>query len=256
MMNIFVCIKQVPDTEAALTVKDGTKINESEIKWIINPYDEYAIEEALKLQEKIDGATVTGVTVGPQRSEDVLRKALAMGVEQAIHVEVEEELDHKTIAGILSNVLKDRAPGVIFMGKQAIDDDAFLTHTYLAEFLNVPVATNVISFNFESDKVTVDRDIDEGDKERIEMAVPCIVAATKGLNEPRYASLMGIMKAKKKPLEKVTLQDININEIKSLVQVEKLYSPMEKPEGKILEGEPEEVVEKLVDLLKNEAQVL
>lgn len=255
-MRIFVCIKQVPDTEASLNIKDGSKIDDSNIKWIINPYDEYAIEEALKLQEKVTDAKVTVITVGAKRAEEALRKALAMGVEDAIHIESEEELDHKTAAKALANVLKEENANIVFMGKQAIDDDAFVFHVYLAEFLGMPVATNAISFNLESDKVTVERDIDEGDKERVEMALPCIVAVTKGLNEPRYSSLMGIMKAKNKPLKKVSLEEAKITEVNNLLEVTKMTVPPEKPEGKLIEGEPQEAVDKLVDLLKNEAQVL
>lgn len=256
-MKIFVCVKQVPDTEAALTIVSGeARINESDIKWIINPYDEYAIEEALKLKESRPEATVIAVTVGPQRGEEVLRKTMAMGVEEAIHVKTDQVLDHRMTARVLAGVLKKEDPGIIFMGKQAIDDDAFLTHLYLGEFMEIPVATGVIACKYGEDKVVVERDIDEGDREKIEMSLPCIIAATKGLNEPRYASLMGIMKAKKKPLKTIELKETGVGEPEKMVEVEKLYAPPEKPEGKILEGEPEEMVGRLVELLKNEAQVL
>lgn len=255
-MNIIVCVKQVPDTEAVLQVKDGKTINEEGIKWIINPYDEFAVEESLKLKEKITDAAVTLITLGPNRAESALRTGLAMGAQNAVHIETNELPDHKTTAKALANAIKQEAPGIIFMGKQAIDDDSYLTHAYLAEYLDAPVATNVLAFNYEENKVTVEREIDEGAREKIEMQIPCIVAATKGLNEPRYPSLMGIMKAKKIPIKKLTLADAGISEIDNKIRTEKLYTLPEKPEGKVIEDEPEAAVKELVRLLKEEAKVL
>jgi electron transfer flavoprotein beta subunit len=256
-VNIYVCIKQVPDTEAILQVKDGNKINEDNIKWIISPYDEYAIEEALKLKEKVQGSTVTLLTLGPKRVESALRSGLAMGAQNAVHIETDEALDHKTIGRALANAIKaDDGAGVVFAGKQAIDDDSYLTHIYLAEFLDAPVATNVIAFSHEDGKVLVEREIDEGAREKIEMQIPCVVAATKGLNTPRYASLMGIMKAKKIPIKNLSLEDVGITEPTNKIRSQKLFYPPEKPEGKIVQGEPEEAVKELVKLLKKEAKVL
>ncbi|MCP5105599.1 MAG: electron transfer flavoprotein subunit beta/FixA family protein [bacterium] len=257
-MNIYVCIKQVPDTEATLLVKDGVTINESDIKWIMSPYDEYALEEALQLKEKIAGSTVTVVTLGPVRAESALRSGLAMGAQNAVHIETEEMfLDHKTIAAAMGNAIKDDADyGIIFLGKQAIDDDSYLTHIYLAEHLGIPVATNVMAFAHEDGKVVVEREIDEGAREKIEMAVPCVVGAAKGLNTPRYASLMGIMKAKKIPIKKLSLQDAGIAEAANKIKRQKLYAPPEKPQGRVIEGEPEEAVKELVRVLKEEAKVL
>lgn len=257
-MNIYVCIKQVPDTEATLLVKDGTAINEDNIKWIISPYDEYAIEEALKLKEKTAGSSVTVITVGPQRAESALRTGLAMGAQNPVHIEAEDlHIDHKTIARALANALKQESNlGPIFLGKQAIDDDAYLTHIYLAEYLGVPVATNVIAFNYDNGKVTVEREIDEGAREKIEMTAPCVIGATKGLNTPRYASLMGIMKAKKVPLKKLTLQELGVAGAAPAIKREKLYAPPEKPQGRVIPGEPEVAVRELVRVLREEAKVL
>ncbi len=255
-MNIFVCIKEVPDTEASLQVKDGKSINNEGLKWIISPYDEYAIEEALKLKEKLGDSTVTVISVGSERIVETIRKGLAMGAEKAIHVHAENTLDNKIVAKALSEAIKKQDDyGIIFMGKQAIDDDAYLTHIYLANYLNIPVATNVIKFEYNDNKAIVEREIEEGAREKIEMNVPCVVAATKGLNEPRYPSIMGMMKAKKVQIEKYELSDIGIDD-NNKVEVEKLYFPPEKPEGKVLEGELEDVVKELVRLLKDEAKVL
>ncbi|MCP4220316.1 MAG: electron transfer flavoprotein subunit beta/FixA family protein [bacterium] len=257
-MNIYVCIKQVPDTEATLLVKDGISINESGIKWIMSPYDEYALEEALLLAAKIKDSTVTVMTLGPKRTESVLRSGLAMGARKAIHIETEELfLDHKTTAAALAEIIKkDADHGVIFFGKQAGDDDSYLTHIYLADALGIAAATNVLAFEYQDGKVIVEREIDEGAREKIEMSPPCVVGAAKGLNTPRYASLMGIMKAKKVPIQKYSLEDAGIAEVNNKIKREKLYAPPEKPQGRIIEGEPEVVVKELVKILREDVKVL
>ena len=177
-MNIYVCIKQVPDTEATILVKDGKSINEAAIKWIVSPYDEYAVEEALKLKEKHAGSTVTAVCLGPERVQNALRTALAMGADRAVHVESSVALDSMNTARALAQVIRaDKEYGVIFMGKQAIDDDASQLHILLAEELAIPAATNVLAFAFADGKVRVEREIGEGAREVIEMTAPCVVAA-------------------------------------------------------------------------------
>jgi electron transfer flavoprotein beta subunit len=259
-MNIYVCIKQVPDTEAVLNIKEGKFINEENIKWIISPYDEIALELALQLKEKNPDFKVTLITVGPARAESTIRSGLAMGAEHAIHIEASDYLDHQTIAKALAQALKNEGDfGVVFTGKQASDDDASLTHIFLAHYLDVPVATNVIGFNMESDKAIVEREIDQGAREKIEMTIPCVIGATKGINdinEPRYATLMGIMKAKKIPIKKVMIQDLGIESGAVSVVPEKLEAPPEKPAGRVLEGDVEETITELVRLLKDEAKIL
>jgi len=257
MVNIYVCIKQVPDTEATILVKDGKSINEAAIKWIVSPYDEYAIEEALKLKEKLPGSTVTAVCLGPERVHNALRTALAMGADRAVHVESSVALDSQNTALALAQVIRaDKEFGVIFMGKQAIDDDASQLHILLAEELAIPAATHVMAFAFDGGKVRVEREIDEGAREVIEMAVPCVVAAAKGLNTPRYASMMGIMKAKKIEIKKITLDSIGISETQNKVHLLKLSTPAEKPQGRVIRGEPAAAVQELVRLLREEAKVL
>jgi len=256
-VNIFVCMKQVPDTEASLSIKDGTGINEGNIKWIMNPYDEFAVEEALKLKEKNPGSTVTVISLGPDRVDSTLRTALAMGVDKAVHVQSSEPLDDlMTAAALAGAIRKTGEPGIIFMGKQAIDNDSYQVHIRLAEELKVGVATNVTAFQFANNQVTVEREIDEGAKEVIELALPCIVAATKGLNTPRYASVMGIMKAKKIEIQKLSLADCGVASVTNQVTVTKYTIPPEKPQGKVITAEPAQAVKELVRLLREEAKVL
>ena len=256
-MNIYTCIKQVPDTEASILIKDGKSINEAAIKWIVSPHDEYAIEEALKLKEKIPGSTLTAVCLGPERVQSALRTALAMGADQAVHVENSVTLDSQNTARALAQVIRaDKEFGVIFMGKQAIDDDAYQLHILLAEELAIPVATNVMVFACDGGQVQVEREIDEGAREVIEMAVPCVVAAAKGLNTPRYASMMGIMKAKKIEIKKTPLAETGVDEAQNKVRLLKLAAPAEKPQGRVISGEAADAVCELVRLLREEAKVI
>jgi electron transfer flavoprotein beta subunit len=256
-VNIYVCIKQVPDTEASILVKDGKSINEAAIKWIVSPYDEYAIEEALKLKEKNAGSKVTAVCLGPDRVQNALRTALAMGADSAVHVESSVALDSMNTARALAQVIRaDKEYGVIFMGKQAIDDDASQLHILLAEELAIPAATNVLAFAFADGKARVEREIGEGAREVIEMTAPCVVAAAKGLNTPRYASMMGIMKAKKIEIRKIPLAETGVDETQNKVRLLKLSAPAEKPQGRIVPGEPAAAVQELVRLLREEAKVI
>ena len=258
-MNIYVCLKQVPDTETSISIREGNSVNETNIKWIVNPYDEYAIEEALKLKEKNPGSTVCAIALGPERTQAALRTALAMGIDRAIHIETGEFLDDRNTARALAGAIRiDGAFGVIFTGKQAIDNDAYQVHIQMAEYLSIPVATNVMSFvcDPQGGIVTVEREIDEGAREVIEMVVPCIVAAAKGLNTPRYASVIGIMKAKKMEIKKMSLADVGVDPLANSVALLKLSVPAEKPQGKMIEGDPQSAVRELVKRLKEEAKVI
>lgn len=256
-MNVFVLIKQVPDTEAVLSVKDGNSINEDNIKWIISPYDEYALEEALKLKETNTDVIVNAITLGPLRVESALRSALAMGADNGIHIDCEKDLDIATRAKLLAEAIKkESGAGIVFIGKQAIDDDSNQTHILVSEYLDMPITTNIISFKLNDNKVIVEREIEDGDIETVEMDIPCVVTASKVLNTPRYASLMGIMKAKKIPLKKFTLSDLGDPPTENMTITKRLFAPPDKAPGRVLEGEPEDMVKELVKILKDEAKVL
>jgi len=201
-MNIFVCIKQVPDTETKLKLApDGNGIDPTGIKWIMNPYDEFAVEEALKLKEAKGGA-VTVLSLGPaKRVVEVLRTALAMGADNAVAIDGPETLDAFTTAQALAAAIRQEGGfDLILTGKLAIDDNAASVSQMLAEFLEVP-HTNVVSKLESGDQqVTVEREIEGGSREVVQLQLPALVGANKGLNMPRYASLPGIMKAKRRRL--------------------------------------------------------
>ncbi len=257
-MNVYVCAKQVPDTETIIKLKDEKTIDEASIqKWIVNPYDEYAVEEALKLKERLPDVRVTVVCLGPERAGEAIRTILAMGADRALHIVCDRFLDHHLVAGALSAAIKkDGEYSVVFMGKQAIDDDACQVHLRMARMLGASAATSVIAFEFNDERVSVSREIDEGGREKIELKLPALVALTRGINTPRLPSLRNIMTARNKEIKKLTPADLGIGEIENREEIVGLALPQEKAVGKVLEGQNQEVVPELVELLKNEAKVI
>lgn len=257
-MKIFVCIKQVPDTETKIKISaDQNGIDTAGVKWVMNPYDEYAVEEAVKTRDANPGSQVWVLSVGPKtRVADSLRTALAMGADEAILVNA-ENLDNNSTAKALAEVIKaEGGAKVIFSGKLAIDDNASSVSQMLAEYLNVPHTTVVSKFALEGENVNVERDIEGGAKEVVQMMAPAVVAANKGLNMPRYASLPGIMKAKKKVIKDIEFSSLNIPASEMKVKFTNFTLPAEKPAVKMLTGDSSAQVSELVKLLRDEAKVL
>lgn len=255
-MKILVLLKQTFDTEEEIVLVDG-QLNENGVKFVINPYDEYALEEAIAIKEKF-GGEVTAVTVGPARAEAALRTALAVGVDKAIIVDDESLFgDEYTISKVLAAVAKQDTYDVILGGHMAVDDGAAQVGPRLAEELAIPHISTITKLEIEDGKARVEKDV-EGDTEIIEVALPVLVTAQQGLNEPRYPSLPGIMKAKKKTIERLTAADLSINvtDIVSKTEVVEQYLPAKKQAGKVLAGELNQQTSALVDLLRNEAKVV
>lgn len=256
-MNIIACIKQVPDTEAQIRVKaDGSGIDETGIKWVMNTYDEYGLEEALKLKEKY-GGEVTVVSLGPARAIEAIRTALAMGADKGIHISdpVLENADSYVAASVLAAAIKGIPHDIIFCGQRAIDDDAGQVGSILAELLGIPQITVVTKVDVEGASVKAIRPI-EGAQLLIESTLPCVITAQKGLNEPRYASLPGIMKAKKKPVDVKDAAALGIATDRKL-KVLKFVPPPARPPGKIISGDdPAAKAAALAKLLREEAKVI
>jgi electron transfer flavoprotein beta subunit len=249
-MILAVCLKRVPDTNARPTVgSDGKSINPQGIEFVINPYDEFAIEEALRIRDKAGAGEVVGVTVDPDGNESILRKALAMGLDRGILVKGGSTFDGAVNAEILAGVLGPLNARIIFFGKQAVDSDSLQVPSIVAERLKLPRANVVTKLEIQGEKVVCRRQI-EGSEEIVEMTMPCIVAAQKGLNEPRYPSLKGIMAAKKKPVE--TRQ---APAVEARIEILKMEPPPPRPPGRIV-GRGKEAVPELVRLLREEAKVL
>lgn len=255
-MNILVLLKETFDTAEQIEIQNG-KIIEDQVKFIMNPYDEYAVEEAIKLKET-HGGVVTVITVGPARAENALRTALAMGADKAILVDDESLFgDEFTTSHVLAAVAKKEKYDMILAGYMAVDDGAAQVGPRLAELLDIPHISTITRLEIEGNKVTVERDV-EGDTEIIEASLPVLLTAQQGLNEPRYPSLPGIMKAKKKPLIRLTAADLSVNPeaMTAKTQVLDQYLPTQKKARKILTGELSSQVKELVELLRHETKVV
>ncbi|MFC3041849.1 electron transfer flavoprotein subunit beta/FixA family protein [Virgibacillus xinjiangensis] len=257
-MNIYVLLKKTFDTEEKINVANG-QIEEDGAEFIINPYDEYAVEEAI-VQRDAHGGEVTVVTVGDEDSEKQLRTALAMGADKAVLINTEEDLedgDQFTTAKILEAFFEDKEADLILAGNVAIDEASGQVGPRLAEALDIPYVTTITSLTINGDTASIEKDV-EGDVEVIESALPLLVTCQQGLNEPRYPSLPGIMKAKKKPLEELEIDDLDLDEdeLEPKTKTIDIFLPPEKEAGKVLEGEVDDQVKELITLLKEEKKVL
>ncbi len=255
-MNIIVCIKQTFDTEAKITLENGV-VKEDGVQFILNPYDEYAVEEALKIREE-QGGEVTVVTIGPVRVEEAIRTALALGADEAIHIEEEAAFgDEYTIAEVLASAIKQKPFDLILAGNQAVDDGSGQVAVRLAQLLNIPHISTITKLEISGANVVAQRDA-EGDIEIVEATLPVLVTAQQGLNEPRYPSLIGIRKASKKPITKLTLGDLLLSSdaISSKATILEVNLPAAKGAGRVLEGDTATRVAELVRELRQTSKVL
>jgi electron transfer flavoprotein beta subunit len=264
-VNIVVCLKQVPDTETQIKIApDGKSIVTDDIKWVMNPYDEFGVEEALRLKEKF-GGEVTVVGLGPKRVTESIRTALAMGADKGILIcdDALEGSDGLATAKALAAAIKDLDYDLIFTGQRGVDDDMGVVGAALAEFLGVPHVSLAVKVEVSEDvkSAKVNRPV-EGQTLSVETSLPALLTAQKGLNEPRYASLPGIMKAKKKPLEEKTLGDLGLDASEfgasgRKLKILEMTPPPARAAGKIVEGEtPQEKAGELARLLHEEAKVI
>jgi electron transfer flavoprotein beta subunit len=262
-MNSIVCLKEVPDTETRIEVRDG-KVVEEGIQYVINPYDEFALEEALKWQEQY-GGKVTLVSLGPERARESILKGLAMGADEVYHLSDEAFLGgdaYATAKALAAAIEKLGAYDVVFCGKQAVDEDNASVGIMLAELLDLPHVSVVSKLEIaqEGNCATAERDV-EGGKEVVEMPLPAVITAQKGLNEPRYPSFRGIRQARRKPFTQWTVADVGLDAGEvgvagAKVEVVEVAPPPERPPGRIVEGEPAEAAKEVVRLLREEAKVI
>lgn len=257
-MNIYVLMKRTFDTEEKVVVKNG-KIYEEEASFIINPYDEYAIEEGIRVRDE-HGGEVTVITVDGEDAEKELRTALAMGCDKAVLLNIVddiEEIDTFTTATVLAQYLRDKSPDLILSGNVAIDGGNGQVGPRVAEALAIPYVTTITKLTINGQTATIERDV-EGDTEILEVSLPVLVSAQQGLNEPRYPSLPGIMKAKKKPLAEVELDDLDLEEddVEAKTKTIEIYLPKAKDAGKVLQGDLADQVKELVSLLHTEAKIV
>jgi len=259
-VEIVVLLKQVPATESLIEIAaDGVSIKTADIKWVMNPYDEFAVEEALQLREK-HGGTVTILSVGAQKTIEAIRTALAMGADKGVLIDdpAAAKCDALGIAQIIAATLKDVPFDVIIAGQRAVDDDNFQVGQAVAEFLKIPHISMVIKEEIVDGKIKCQRTI-EGGIIFLEAPLPALFTTQRGLNEPRFASLPGIMKAKKKPLDIKTIADLGLDsaDLQPLSRIKALKRPPERKGGRIIAGESAQAkVAELVRALHEEAKVI
>ena len=254
-MKIVVAVKQVPDTATQVKISgaDPKAIDTAGITWIVSPYDEFAIEEALRIKEKRGQGEVVAVSLGPDRVKEALRSALAMGCDRAIHLNA----DTLATAQALAAVIKQEQPALVLCGRQAIDDDMGAVGAQMAEVLDWPCASWIMDEAVDADAKTVrvGRQV-EGGLEVFDIPLPAVLSAQKGLNEPRYPTLKGIMGAKKKEIKDVKPGDLGLTPGAPQLMVKKLEALPARPPGRIIQGEVKDAVKELVRALREDAKAI
>jgi electron transfer flavoprotein beta subunit len=249
-LKVLVPVKRVVDYNVKVRVKnDNSGVELDNVKMSMNPFDEIAVEEALRLKEKGIATDVIAISIGSSQVQETIRNALAMGADSGIFVETTEVLEPLNIAKIISSIAIKEKFDLLILGKQAIDDDMNATGQMIAALLDWPQATFASKIEIKKKKAIVSREVDGG-IENIEIRLPAVISTDLRLNEPRYASLPNIMKAKKKPINQITIEDLNIN-IKNRLDILKVEEPAKRQSGIMVQN-----VEELVDKLKNEAKVI
>ena len=249
-MNIVVCVKRVPDTETRIRVAaDGKRVETDGVKYVLNPYDEFAVEAALQTTEALGGGEVTLLSFGDAGVKETLRGGLAMGAHRAVHLPGDATLDGLRTAGVLAAALEGIDAPLVLFGIKAVDGDQQQVGLMVAELLDRPAASAVTRFSVDGSEVTCHRAV-EGGSETVEMDLPAVITVTKGNYEPRYASLKGIMAAKKKPLDEGSVPDA-----RGKVALDSLELPPARPEGRVV-GEGAAAAAELARLLREEAKVL
>lgn len=260
-MNIFVFVKRVPDTESKIRIdRENNSIIEEELNFVLSPYDEYAVEEALRLREAA-GGKVTVFSIGPDEAKVILKKTIAMGADEAVLIKDDypEAYDGLRVAKIISRLIKDKYPeyDLLLFGKQSVGADNAQVPAMVAEILGLPQVNVVTKLDIDDNKGTAIREI-EGAAEKISFPLPAVISAQKGLNEPRYETLKGIMMAKRKEIPLISMQDLGLTEKELLPRLEliKMDTPPTREVGKVIEEEPADAAKKLVEFLHKEAKVI
>ncbi len=256
-MKIYVCVKHVPDTAARITVVGDSGFAET-CKFIVNPYDEYAVEEAVQLVNQAGGGEVVIVTVGKEAAIGTMRAALALGADRGILVKTEAQFLDSAITGraLQKAIAQDGSPDLIFCGKQSIDSEGMQTPFRLAKAFDMAVVTDVVGLSIGDGRAVAEREIGGGAREVLELRMPCVIGATRGLNEPRYPKLPDIMKAKKKEIRQIDMAELGEDLSSSLTEIVKLEAVPERGQARIMTGTTRESVEQLVRILKEEEKVL
>jgi electron transfer flavoprotein beta subunit len=256
-MNIIVTIKQTFDTEAKIALDSAGNIDGTGVNLVVNPYDEFAVEEALKLKEQF-GGEVTVVSIGGEKAQEAIRTALATGCDKAVRIDASaiENADEYVLADILAKAVSDLPYDIVLSGRIAVDDGSAQVAIRLAEALGIPSVSSILKLDIDGDTASAVREIDGG-TEVIDVKLPALFTAQKGLNEPRYPSMMGIMKAKKKEIENRDIESLGFESApQSMMSAPKFSMPGARAEGKVIPGEAPEAARELARLLREEAKAI
>ena len=256
-MKIYVCVKHVPDTAAKITVVGDAGFAET-CKFIVNPYDEYSLEEAVQINQRHGQGEVIVVTVGKESAVTTMRSALALGADRGILVKTDAQfLDSAlTSRALIKAIEQDGVPDLIFCGKQSIDSEGMQTLFRLATAFNMPAVNDVVDLSLHDGVARVEREIGGGSREVLEMPLPCVIGATRGLNEPHYPKLPDIMKAKKKEVKHIDIAELGLDLTAPQTEIVHLEAVAERGQARMMEGSTREMVEQLVRILKEEEKVL
>jgi electron transfer flavoprotein beta subunit len=255
-MNIYVCVKHVPDSAANIKIVGNNQIDDS-VTFLMNPYDEHAIEEAARLKEKVGQAEVIAVSLGKPGAANTVQSALAMGADRGILITTDRLPDSLVTARALKAAIEqDGRPDIIFTGKESIDNEGFQTMYRLAAAMDMPAASGVEAFSLERDRVVVECELEAGARQVIEMPLPCVIGCTKGLNKPRYPTLPAIIKARKKEIKKIELQSLKIEKPGGSIEILDLKPAVEQRRPQELKGSPQEIAGQIVRILKEKAKVI
>jgi len=255
-MKIYVCVKHVPDSAAKITITGDNQIDES-VTYLMNPYDEHAIEEAARLKKQVGEAEIIAVSLGKADAANTIQSALAMGADRGILVTTNDRPDSLMTARALKAAIEqDGRPDIIFTGKESIDSEGSQTMYRLAAALDMPAASGVESFAFKQGRVVVECDLEAGAREVIELTVPCVIGCGKGLNKPSYPTLPAIIKARKKEVQQIDLQSLQIEKPAGRIEILELKSAVETREPQEVKGTAEEIAGEFVRILREEAKVI
>ena len=255
-MQIYICVKHVPDSAAHITILSKNRIDEN-ISFLLNPYDEHAVTEAVKIKNNNPDSEIIAVCLGKNDAEKTIRSAMAMGADRGILIVCDENHDSIITASALKAVIEqDGNPGLIFTGKESIDAEGMQTMFLIGALFDFPVATNVVKLDIDTDKAIVDCELSGGIVDTYEMSLPCILGAGRGLNTPRYPTFPDVVKSKKKPIQKIAFADLNIKDSTSKMSLVELVPLKQNREPKEIKGDANLVATEIVRILKQEAKVI
>lgn len=255
-MQIYVCVKHVPDSAANITILENNRIDEH-VGFLLNPYDEHAVTEAVRIKKSLPDAEVIAVCLGKEDAENTVRSALAMGADRGVLVVSDSAHDSIQTAGILKKAIElDGNPGLIFTGKESIDAEGMQTHFRIAALFDFPVATNVSKLRIEADKAAVDCEVSGGITMGCEMSLPCVIGAGRGLNIPGYPTFRDVVMSKKKPVQKVMLADLAVTPASAGMRIVELEPLKRTRQPREIKGDAKIAAAKIASILKEEAKVI